>query len=707
MIRWNGGREGGQPSQGVNEGTSNIGGDRMVVGRNGDPRYDPWQFFTSFHEYVVPRAHVTIVYQVSDILTFIRSGEAAFALITLSITLAFIILVPTLGLKQICLTLGAISSFSVVVILKPCSSVDFKVQCFVPEGLLKRDSSKLVEFCNQNLNYNYRKDCSDSSQSVKDIRLFWKLGKPDLSASKFIGKDNGVGTIERNAKQNNGVLGIGEFRLDQGTGFTLQGAGVSSWGIITSSVEGRHSKENNISGIEHSKVPDQGRQEPDSSISERARLPPWGTGEVSQYNYGDSKIKLHGSVPTTLNACGKNETHKDNSCSHGNGEEASLSKILLNLSRANRVSSALRVYRGMETSGRKPTLHACNSLIAAFLRKGAIDDALSIFESMKKMIKPSEHTYSLVIKAVAHYQGWESALCILKEMETQDNLRLDIIAYNTLISVCGRARKWGMVHQLWRKLHQDGCKETMVTYRLLVSTFVQCDQVELALEAYHDMIKNGWQPNEDVLKGLTCVCAKEGHWMLALDFFQQMVDLGLKPNKITYNTLIISLGKVGEVDLAFKLYKHMQTVGHSADAYTLHALLTGLNKTAQFERSLSLFEFMKTSSNLEMDTEVYNVALVSCQRLGLWEKALQYVWGMEKSGIVPGTLTYNLLISTCEVARQPKVALQVYEHMLSINCTPNTFTYLPLFRACGRGLLWCEVKQILNVSSYNFKLTSM
>jgi pentatricopeptide repeat protein len=149
---------------------------------------------------------------------------------------------------------------------------------------------------------------------------------------------------------------------------------------------------------------------------------------------------------------------------------------------------------------------------------------------------------------------------------------------------------------------------------------VQSDQVELALEAYHDMINNGWKPNEDVLKGLTCVCAKGGQWVLALDFFQKMVDLGTKPNKITYNTLINSLGKAQEVDLAFKTYEHMQAVGHRADAYTIRALLNCLKRTDQFTRSISLFESLKASRNFEMDTEIYNMALVSCQRLGLWEK---------------------------------------------------------------------------------------
>ena len=90
---------------------------------------------------------------------------------------------------------------------------------------------------------------------------------------------------------------------------------------------------------------------------------------------------------------------------------------------------------------------------------------------------------------------------------------------------------------------------------------------------------------------------------------------------------------------------------------------------------------------------------MSCQKLGLWDKALQLLWQMEASGFPVPNASYNLVIGTCEVARKPKIALQVYEHMVHLKCAPDTFTLLSMIRCCIWGSLWHEVEEILNVSS--------
>jgi pentatricopeptide repeat protein len=91
---------------------------------------------------------------------------------------------------------------------------------------------------------------------------------------------------------------------------------------------------------------------------------------------------------------------------------------------------------------------------------------------------------------------------------------------------------------------------------------------------------------------------------------------------------------------------------------------------------------------------------MSCQKLGLWDRALQLVWQAEASGLSVSTASYNLAICACEVARKPEVALEVYEHMVHQKCPPDTFTYLSLIRSCIWASLWDEVEEILDVSLF-------
>ncbi|KAK3182723.1 hypothetical protein Dsin_030009 [Dipteronia sinensis] len=156
----------------------------------------------------------------------------------------------------------------------------------------------------------------------------------------------------------------------------------------------------------------------------------------------------------------------------------------------------------------------------------------------------------------------------------------------------------------------------------------------------------------------------------------------------------------------------MKSLGHTPDTYTWNALLNALYKANQHADALRLFESLKRDQNSQLNIQLYNTALMSCQKLGLWEKALQLLWQMGASGLLVSTPSYNLVISACEVARKPKVALQVYEHMVHQKCTPDTFTHLALIRGCIWGSLWAEVDEILenvapDASLYNAVIQGM
>lgn len=254
------------------------------------------------------------------------------------------------------------------------------------------------------------------------------------------------------------------------------------------------------------------------------------------------------------------------------------------------------------------------------------------------------------------------------------------------------------MEKIWRRLKEDGYVGTAVTYSLLVCNFVHCGQTELAIDAYIEMIHNQLKPGEDVMKAIVGACAKEGKWDLSLSVFQQMLDNGLKPNSVSYNAVINCLGKAGKVNLAFRIYDLMKPSDLTPDAYTWNALLGALYRESRYADALQLFYHIKREGSSDLNPHLYNVALMSCQKLALWDRSLQLLWQMEASGLSVSTVSYNHVISACEAARKPKVALQVYKHMVHQKCSPDTFTFLSLIRACVWGSLWIEAKEILEVS---------
>ncbi|KAL0685658.1 hypothetical protein Bca4012_052506 [Brassica carinata] len=283
--------------------------------------------------------------------------------------------------------------------------------------------------------------------------------------------------------------------------------------------------------------------------------------------------------------------------------------------------------------------------------------------------------------------------CGLKERENEmsflDGLELEK-------PEAGRVNNVYEAERVWRVMITDGLIGTEVTYSLLVSIFVRCGRSELALDTY-EMINSNISPKED-------------QWSLALKIFQCMS----KPSLVACNALMNSLGKAGRVGLVFKVYRVAKSLGHKPDEYTWNALLTALYKANRYEDVLQLFDMVRREGLccLNLNGYLYNRALMSCQKLGWWEKAVKLLYEMEGSRLEVSTSSYNLVISACEKSRQCKVALRVYEHMVGRECRADTFTYLSLVRSCVWGSLWDEAKDILkkvepDVSLYNAAIHGM
>ncbi|KAK4346441.1 hypothetical protein RND71_032780 [Anisodus tanguticus] len=269
-------------------------------------------------------------------------------------------------------------------------------------------------------------------------------------------------------------------------------------------------------------------------------------------------------------------------------DEDALSKRILKLSTVNKPKSALAIYNSMNFSGLKPDLHACNSLISSLLRNGMLDNALKV--SMKASELTTGHTHSLILKA-ADARGCDTAINMFGELISSRSLReqIDIVVYNTMISIFAKANDWYQAQKIWKILQDNGQVGTTITYRLLICTFVRCDQNELAIDAYSEMIQNGLSPESDTMHAIIGAYSREGKYDPALNTLQCMLDSELKPNARACNAVINSLGKAGKVKLAFEVYDLMKSVGHAPDVSTWNSLLNALNRANRYCDAIQLF----------------------------------------------------------------------------------------------------------------------
>ncbi|XP_024531808.1 pentatricopeptide repeat-containing protein At3g29290 isoform X1 [Selaginella moellendorffii] len=368
--------------------------------------------------------------------------------------------------------------------------------------------------------------------------------------------------------------------------------------------------------------------------------------------------------------------------------------LVIKLSRAGRRRTAFKVLEWLSDRKRGIHANAYNSLITGLMKDGDEADAIAIFERMKHdRVAPTLYTYTAVMRALSHVQGWESAHRMFSELVVHGSLKPDVAMYNTMLAAYGRGHKLERVLQTWERMQKEGCVENVGTYCLLVSTFVQTNQADLALDAYARMNSQGLKATDGIYRGLVCVCATQGRWLVALTFFKEMLESGCKPTIVTYNVLMRALGKAGKWEIVLDLLPRMKASGVAPDFYTVNAVLNGLIAAREFDRAMLFFHSVK-SSGMKLDREVYNVILVACQKSKNWEAALSLVQEMEQTGIAPNEVTFGPLLVACENAKQVEVALRLYEHMKQRRCVPNTHVVASLIRACGKELMWQQARNI-------------
>lgn len=380
-------------------------------------------------------------------------------------------------------------------------------------------------------------------------------------------------------------------------------------------------------------------------------------------------------------------------------DEKTLSKRLVALSRSNKKRSAFELYLSMEASNLIPDAYACNSLLSCLLRNSSLPDALGVFDKMSKRDMATAHTYTLVLKAIARNKGSDAAITMFNKLERDESSKgkLDAIVYNTMISVCAKAKDWVETEKLWIKLHKNSIKGTSLTYELLISTFVQCKCTDLALEAYHESIRFGFESSEANMKAVIATCTQEGNWESAVVVLGNMLERGIKPNLIAFNSVINCLGKAEKSELAFRVYQTLCSSGLQPDMYTWYALISALYRSSKYLEVIELFQWVKRKAKVELDSHVYNVALLACRKQGMWAQALQLLWEMESGEIEVPIQSYNHVISTCEKAGEVKVAFQVYQHMVQQGCNGDDFTYMSVIRCSISGSLWNEFLEALKV----------
>lgn len=335
---------------------------------------------------------------------------------------------------------------------------------------------------------------------------------------------------------------------------------------------------------------------------------------------------------------------------------------------------ALAMYDELLKDGLEPSPVTCSCLINFAVEIGNLDQAVSFFEKLSAVDRPSIRAYMTILRVFSKQGDWARSIEIMKDMQNRGQ-EPDCLILNIVLATCVAGDQLDRAEKL--------LKETR-----------SLNQKTVDVVSYNTLIKG---------------YAQKGELGKALASLEEMTGHGVEPNNITFNTIMDSAVRCRQPAEAWRVLKVMREAGHMPDKYSCSILVKGLHDGAtneQIQGTLALLRNMGATDKPE-DVKLLEVLfqslLEACAKLKD-PKLMQVVFGqMKLQKVAPNSAGYSALIKSLSSEQELPLCIRLWDEMLASGTVPHQSVFEAAVGACincgelNRGFqLLADVKRVVS-----------
>eukprot|EP01018_Ginkgo_biloba_P001571 Gb_40472 [translate_table: standard] len=294
-----------------------------------------------------------------------------------------------------------------------------------------------------------------------------------------------------------------------------------------------------------------------------------------------------------------------------------------------------------------------NAMIAAYMRHGLSEEALTVFEQMKMIgIQPNQFTFSSILPACANLAALEQGLEIHDEI-IRSGFQSDVAVGNALVDMYAKCGIINKARDLFDKMDQ----RNVVSWTTMIAGYAQ-----------------------------------NGHGEEALKLFRQMRLAGVKPNLKTFASVLPACANLAALEHGMEIHEHLLRSGFQSDVFVESALVDMYAKCGSIEKARILFDNMHERNAISWTAMIGGYAMH-----GRGKEALKLFEQMQQSGMKPNHITLVCVLSACCHAGLLKEGRQYFYHMSQYyNITPVMEHYVCMVDLFGRAGHLDEAHDFIN-----------
>ncbi|KAJ7169769.1 hypothetical protein C8R46DRAFT_994158 [Mycena filopes] len=347
---------------------------------------------------------------------------------------------------------------------------------------------------------------------------------------------------------------------------------------------------------------------------------------------------------------------------------------------------AAKLWKDMTRFGIRPGIVTWNMVIKVFKDRGAPDELLGAWGSMKAQgVQPDGYTYSLLLASLFAAKRTREALQWFKAFEQDESH----IPAEQSLAVHNAA-----LHELFR---------------------LGRDTVQIAFTIFQKMQKKG--PKPDLISYNTVVKyhGHHGDFKAMAAIITQMAVAGIPGDVFTFSTILSALLKVGRADAPEMVMGIMRKQGVRPNVATYSDIIDFQMReqtVPHLQAAMSLLDEMERDPNVTPNTITYTAILSGLYR-GEWLSTDQIklykqdiLARMKKKNIRLEEAGYNIIIKACLTSERPiglEEALEFYRQMTRANVPRKENTWYVLLAGLterGEWRIAHEIAQEMSASNF-------
>ncbi|KAI5067673.1 hypothetical protein GOP47_0018201 [Adiantum capillus-veneris] len=356
-----------------------------------------------------------------------------------------------------------------------------------------------------------------------------------------------------------------------------------------------------------------------------------------------------------------------------------------------------------------PNEWSWNSLINGYIRCGKPQDALQLYQKMRKCAHAHRdgHTFVAALKACAKLKNLEQGELIHEEIAKLGLLHKNIFVANTVIDMyakCGSLLKAQQVFDRlpkrtvvsWNalitgyaehgrgnecmdcleKMHLDGVFPNAVTFLSALRACSSLKAVKKGIEIHREVERQGLLESHPLI-GTTLVdlYSKCGLFAKAQQVFNRLPCRDV----ISWTALITGYADHGHGRQAIKCFEQMQREGIPPNAVTFIGALKACGVVRNAEKGQEIHAKIDDLGLVGSDIQVSTALLDMYSKLGLLRKAQQVFDKLPSRDII----SWNTLIAGYAEHGHGERTLECFEQMQDDGVSPDEVTYIFSLKACG------------------------